>query len=202
MFQSTGVQQGRHRPPVIHAYGGAKLGMAEALRSIAVEGWVPLAVAMVGTKGKKPMWADLGLRPVIGTTLDIKVMQQPLEDREVDLLLSCWKKWNFQSVPESALNQWLGEVDVEWGPECVDSPHFRRVDIDCLEMVRMLEDSGFGVLPDGDLLGQPTMEVVMTVGLRLTCVYQVFSRKVSLMPNGYRPFSDPSVRKRLPSAHV
>ena len=22
MFQSTGVQQGRHRPPVIHAYGG------------------------------------------------------------------------------------------------------------------------------------------------------------------------------------
>ena len=131
MFQSTGVQQGRHRPPVIHAYGGAKVGMAEALRSIAVEGFVPLAVAMVGTKGKKPMWADLGLRPVIGTTLDIKVMPQPLEDREVDLLLSCWKKWNFQSVPESALNQWLGKVDVEWGPECVASPHFRRVDIDC-----------------------------------------------------------------------
>ena len=90
MFQSTGVQQGRHRPPVIHAYGGAKVGMAQALRSIAVEGWVPLAVAMVGTKGKKPMWADLGLRPVIGTTLDIKVMPQPLEDKEVDLLLSCW----------------------------------------------------------------------------------------------------------------
>ena len=83
------VQQGRHRPPVIHAYGGAKVGMA---RSIAVEGWVPLAVAMVGTKGKEPMWADLGLCPVIGTTVHIKVMPQPLEDREVDLLLSCWKK--------------------------------------------------------------------------------------------------------------
>ena len=49
--------QGRHRPPIIHAYGGAKVRTAEALRSIAVEGWVPLAVAMVGTKGKKPMWA-------------------------------------------------------------------------------------------------------------------------------------------------
>ena len=140
MFQSTGVQQGRHRPPIIHAYGGAKVGMAAALRSIAVEGWVPLAVAMVGTKGKKPMWADLGLRPVIGTTLDIKVMPQPLEDREVDLLLSCWKKWNYQSVPESALNQWLRNVDAEWGPDCVDSPHFRRVDIDCFEMVKLLED--------------------------------------------------------------
>ena len=92
MFQSTGVQQGRHRPPIIHAYGGAKVGMAAALRSIAVEGWVPFAVAMVGTKGKKPMWADMGLRPVIGTTLDTKVMPQPLEDREVDLLLSCWKE--------------------------------------------------------------------------------------------------------------
>ena len=45
MFQSTGVQPGRHRPPIIHAYGGAKVGMAAALRSIAVEGWVPLAVA-------------------------------------------------------------------------------------------------------------------------------------------------------------
>ena len=40
MFQSTGVQQGRHRPPVIHAYGGAKVGMAQALRSIASEGWL------------------------------------------------------------------------------------------------------------------------------------------------------------------
>ena len=34
-------------------------------------------------------------------------------------------------------------------------------------MVRLLEDSGFGFLPEGDLLNQPTMDVVMTVGLRL-----------------------------------
>ena len=100
------------------------MGMAQTLRSIAVEGWVPLTVVMVGTKGNKPIWADLGLRPVIGTTLDIKVMPQPLEDREVDLLLSCWKKWDYQSVPQSALNQWLREVDIEWDPECVDSSHF------------------------------------------------------------------------------
>ena len=52
MFQSTGVQQGRHRPPVIHAYGGAKVGMAQALRSIAVEGWVPLAWPWLVPKAK------------------------------------------------------------------------------------------------------------------------------------------------------
>ena len=126
MFQSTAVQQGRHRPPIIHAYGGAKwewLRLSD--QSLLRAGSLWLAM---GTKGKKPMWADLGLRPVIGTTLDTKVMPQPLEDREVDLLLSCWKKWNYQTVPESALNQWLRNVDAEWGPDCVDSPHFRRVD--------------------------------------------------------------------------
>ena len=52
MFQSTGIHQGRQRPPIMHAYGGAKVGMAHALKSIAGEGWVPLAVAMMGTKGK------------------------------------------------------------------------------------------------------------------------------------------------------
>ena len=65
------------------------------------------------------MWADMGLRPVIGTTLDAKVMPQALEDREVDLL-SCWRKWNQQTVPNSALNQWLRNVDAEWGPDSVD----------------------------------------------------------------------------------
>ena len=47
MFQSTGIHQGRHRPPIMHAYAGAKVGMAHALKSIASEGWVPLAVAMI-----------------------------------------------------------------------------------------------------------------------------------------------------------
>ena len=68
--------------------------MAQALRSIAGEGWVPLAAAMVGTIGKKPMWADLRLRPVVGTTVDIKISPQPLAHRELDLLLSCWRRWD------------------------------------------------------------------------------------------------------------
>ena len=57
MFQPTGICQGRQRPPIMHAYGGAKIGMAQALRSIASE--------------------DLGLLPVIGTTVDIKITPLP-----------------------------------------------------------------------------------------------------------------------------
>ena len=57
--------------------GSDKSGMAQALQSIASEGWIPLAAAMVGTSDKPPLWA-LGLRPVVGTTLDIKLGPRPL----------------------------------------------------------------------------------------------------------------------------
>ena len=93
MFQGTGLGHNRQRPPIMHAYGGAKIGMAQALQSIASEGWIPLAAAMVGTVGKQPLWADLGLRPVVGTTVD-KLWLRLLKHRDVVLLLSCWKRWD------------------------------------------------------------------------------------------------------------
>ncbi len=93
-------------------------------------------------------WADPGLRPVIGTTVDIKVAP-------------------VKSVSGCALNTWLSEVRSEYGPECEDSPHFRRRNIDLLEATRLLHDSGFQFLPEMDLQGQPVMETVMSVGLRL-----------------------------------
>ena len=136
----------KQRPPIMHVYGGAKIGMAQALQSIASEGWVPLAAAMVGTVGKKPMWAGLGLRPVVGTTVDIKISPHPLEHRELVLLLSCWRRWDHGSVSGSAINTWLADVDLAAGPDCEDSPHFKRVDIDCFEAIRLLEESGFGFL--------------------------------------------------------
>ena len=52
MFQATGLCHNKQRPPIMHAYGGAKTGMAQALQSIASEGWIPMAAAMVGTVGK------------------------------------------------------------------------------------------------------------------------------------------------------
>ena len=49
MFQATEIMPGFQRPVIIHAYGGAKAGMEKALASIAPEGWLPMAAAMLGT---------------------------------------------------------------------------------------------------------------------------------------------------------
>ena len=72
MFQATEVVPGYQRPAIMHAYGVSKTGMERALASIAPEGWLPMAAAMLGTVGKPPMWANVGLRPVVGTTIDLK----------------------------------------------------------------------------------------------------------------------------------
>ena len=154
MFQATGCRQ---RPPIMHAYGGAKFGMAQALQSIASEGWIPLAAAMVGTVGKQPLWADLGLRPVVGTTVDIKLWPRPLKHRDVVLLLSCWKRWDHESISESAINTWLKSVNMAYGPDCEDSPHFRRSNIDDLEAMQLLGDCGFDFLPETDLQKRPNL---------------------------------------------
>ena len=66
MFQATEITEGRQRPAIMHAYGGAKVGMERSLASIAAEGWIPMAAAMLGTAEKPPMWASVGLRPVAG----------------------------------------------------------------------------------------------------------------------------------------
>ena len=47
--------------------------MERSLASIAAEGWIPMAAAMLGTAEKPPMWASVGLRPVAGTTIDFRV---------------------------------------------------------------------------------------------------------------------------------
>ena len=72
MFQATEVTNGHQRPAIMHAYGGAKVGMERSLASIAPEGWLPMAAAMLGTVDKPPMWASVGLRPVVGTTIDFQ----------------------------------------------------------------------------------------------------------------------------------
>ena len=172
MFQATGLGHNRQRPPVMHAYGGAKIEMAKALQSIASEGWIPLAAAMVGTVGKKPLWADLGLRPVVGTTVDIKLWPSPLKHRDVVLLLSCWKRWDHGSISESAINTWLKNVNLTYGPDCEDSPHFRRNGINDLEAMQLLVDSGFDFLPETDLKKRPCLDMVMTVGLQL-CALEI-----------------------------
>ena len=94
MFQATEITAGHQRPAIMHAYGGAKVGMERSLSSIAAEGWIPMAAAMLGTEAKPPMWASIGLRPVAGTTIDFRVLPPFLSEREKLLLLSCWQQWD------------------------------------------------------------------------------------------------------------
>ena len=122
---------------------------------------------MVGTQDKPPMWADAGLQPVIGTALDFKVAPTPLTERELCLLLTCWKRWDAKSVPGSASATWLTAVQSMSGPECEDWPFFRKADLDELEATRLLNDSGFQFLPDKELQECSSLEIVMSVGLRL-----------------------------------
>ena len=117
MFQATEVTNGLQRPAIMHAYGGAK---------VAAEGWLPMAAAMLGTLDKPPMWASVGIRPVVGTTIDFRVLPPILSEREKLLMLSCWQQWDPISVPGSALSQWLAEIEVEHGPDGPNSPTYLK----------------------------------------------------------------------------
>ena len=180
MFQATGLCSHKQRPPIMHAYGGAKSGVAQALQSIASEGWIPLAAAMVGTSDKPPLWADLGLRPVVGTTLDIKLGPRPLEHRDVALLLSCWKRWDFTSVADSAINTWLKGANPAFGPDCEDSPCYGIRNMNVLDVMRLFGECGFEFLPETDLQKRPGLEVVMTVGLHL-CALEMTDQQVDTL---------------------
>ena len=180
MFQATGLCSHKQRPPIMHAYGGAKTGMAQALQSIASEGWIPLAAAMVGTCDKPPLSADLGLRPVVGTTLDIKLGPRPLEHRDVALLLSCWKRWDSMSVADSAINTWLKGANPAFGPDCEDSPCYGIRNMNVLDVMRLFGECGFEFLPETDLQKRPGLEVVMTVGLHL-CALEMTDQQVDTL---------------------
>ena len=68
MFQATGLCSHKQRPPIMHAYGGAKTGMAQALQSIASEGWIPLAAAMVAG-ASSPGTSRCGFAPLMLETV-------------------------------------------------------------------------------------------------------------------------------------
>ena len=97
---------------------------------------------------KPPMWANVGLRPVVGTTIDLKVQPTPLSDREKLLLLSCWQQWNPAEVQGSALSHWLVGVDVEQGPDGIDSPTFLKQNFDVLEAVHLYQEAQLSPLED------------------------------------------------------
>ena len=169
MFQATGVTNGLYqRPAIMHAYGGAKTGMERSLASIAPEGWLPMAAAMLGTVDKPPMWASVGLRPVVGTTIDFKVLPPILSEREKLLMLSCWQQWDPTSVPGSALSQWLVGIEVEHGPDGLDSPTYLKQNFNVQEAADLYQAVHLGTLEDLFAADGPYPEVISQLALRIT----------------------------------
>ena len=166
MFQATEVAGGHQRPAIIHAYGGAKAGMERSLASIAPEGWIPMAAPMLGTVDKPPMWASFGLRPVVGTTIDFRVLPPILSEREKLLMLSCWQQWDATSVPNSALSQWLVGIDVEHGPDGRSSPTFLKQNFNGQEAADLYQAVHLHTLEDLAEQG-PYPKVISQFALRI-----------------------------------
>ena len=67
-----------------------------------------------------------------------------------------------------------------YGPDCEDSPHFRRSNIDELEGMRLFGECGFDFLPETDLQQRPGLDVVMTVGLHL-CALELTDQQLDTL---------------------
>ena len=122
MFQSTSIRTNVQRPVILHAYGGAKVHMESALQTLRLQGWIPMASALVGTVKRPPMWSTNDLRVTAGTSIDFAIRPNPLTQKEDLLLLALWRR--YWKVPKGcALGTWLTGVNKELGPDNEESPH-------------------------------------------------------------------------------
>ena len=55
----------------------AKSSMPTSLPALAGKGWTILPAALLGTVGKPPLWTQDGFRPVLGTTIDSRIVPGP-----------------------------------------------------------------------------------------------------------------------------
>ena len=115
MFQATHVVDGFQRPCVLHGYGGAKSSMPTSLPVLAGCGWTVLAAALLGTTAKPPLWTQDGFRPVIGTTIDTKIVPSPISGKEESLLLSRW--WPAREASQArCLTTFLQGYEIKHSP--------------------------------------------------------------------------------------
>ena len=90
MFQAQRIVNGKCRPVILHGYGGAKKEMPTSLAALAKFGWIPMAAAMVGSVSSPPLWTGHDWRPILGTSVDTRILPPHLSDKESLLLLSQW----------------------------------------------------------------------------------------------------------------
>ena len=119
MFQAQRLVPGCARPVILHGYGGAKRDIPRSLSTIASDGWVPFAHAMVG-------YLQHDLRPVVGTSCDFRILPDPLTHLEQLLLLSMWRRIRVPCLPnQCALRTWLADkldIPISHGPDHEKSP--------------------------------------------------------------------------------
>ena len=88
MFQAQRIVGGKCRPVILHGYGGAKKEMPDSLAALAKFGWLPMAAAMVGLSSSVPLWTGQDWRPILGTSVDTRILPPHLSNKESLLLLS------------------------------------------------------------------------------------------------------------------
>ena len=116
MFQSQYVVGGKSRPVILHGYGG-------------YESWTDFPsqtrLATPCTQRGPPLWANDDWRPILGTSVDVKMLPEPLSGREEQLLLSRWARIPMKNLSIlHAAHTWLHrkrDLPIEASPECPDS---------------------------------------------------------------------------------
>ena len=114
MFQAQRIVNGKYRPVILHGYGGAKKEMPTSLAALAKFGWVPMAAAMVGSASSPPLWTGQDWRPILGTSVDSRILPPHLSDKESLLLLSQWIRISCDDLHiRHAANSWLSPAKVK-----------------------------------------------------------------------------------------
>ena len=108
--------------------------MPASLADLAKSGWAPMAAAMVGSAASPPLWTGQDWRPILGTSVDTRILPPHLSNKESLLLLSQWIRIPRDDLHiRHATNSWLSpdKVNVSLGPDCDTSPHpVREVPLD------------------------------------------------------------------------
>ena len=97
-----------------------------SLAALGKFGWIPMAVAMVGSASSAPLWTGQDWRPILGTSVDTRILPPHLSNKESLLLLSQWIRIPRDDLHiRHATNSWLSpdKVKVALGPDCDLSPH-------------------------------------------------------------------------------
>ena len=165
MFQATGTTAGHQRPAIMHAYGGAKVGMERSLASIALEGSVPLAVLLTN-RLCGPVLDSAQLRAQLSTS----GCYLPAFQKERHC--SCFPVGSsgIQRLPR-ALSQWLVDIEVDYGPDGQLSPTYLKPSFNIQEAADLYQAAHLHTLEalaeDG-----PYSQVISQLALRiLTCEY-------------------------------